>query len=310
MNLIADIGATNSRCALVDSGGQIVRSEVFPNSRFANLEALLLAFTGDASLTRGALAVAGPIDGDEVRLLNIDWHFDRRQLASSLGLESLVVLNDFEALAHALPLLGQDDCRPVGSGHGIPGHAMAVIGPGSGLGVAASVPNGTGFVAVPGEGGHVSLPAFDAAEAGVIREYADANGHCSAERLISGPGLERIHRALARRAEGDAERVPAAEVALRASRGDAIAVAAREMFFAMLGTVAGNLALTVGARGGVFIAGGIVPRMLDAFERSTFRERFVSRGRYREYLEAIPTAVITAENPAFIGLRHLLDQNR
>ena len=306
MDLIADIGATNSRCALIDPAGQTAKSDTFHNAGFAGLAPLLAKFIEGVRVERAALAVAGPITDSEIRLLNIDWRFDSRKLEQSLGLDALIVLNDFEALAHSLPHLGAGDCHAVGNGRALSGRAMAVIGPGSGLGVAAAVPDGSGFVAVAGEGGHVSLPAFDATEAAVIRDYADANGHCSAERLLSGPGLERIHRSLSRKAGSRPEALSAAEITARAAKRDELAVSTYELFFSLLGTVAGNLALTVGARGGVFVGGGIVPRVVEAFERSAFRERFVARGRYRDYLDAIPTAVITTATPAFIGLRKVL----
>jgi glucokinase len=183
---------------------------------------------------------------------------------------------------------------------------MAAIGPGSGLGVATCTAGQAGWVAIAGEGGHVSMPAFNETEAAILAEHGDPNGHCSAERLLSGPGLVRIYTTLSRLAERPASSITPAEVTARAGSGDEIAVQTLEVFFALLGTVAGNLALTVGARGGIFIAGGIVPRMLEDFRKSAFRERFVAKGRYRAYLDAIPTAVITIERAAFIGLRSVL----
>jgi glucokinase len=186
---------------------------------------------------------------------------------------------------------------------------MAVLGPGSGLGVAAVVPCGTGWAAVSGEGGHVSLPAFDATEAAIIAEHGDANGHCSAERLLSGPGLVRIHATLARLADTAVEALTPADITARAAAGDALAARCLEVFFALLGGVAGNLALTVGARGGVFVAGGIVPRVLAACESSALHERFCGKGRYRAHLERIPVSVITLEQPALVGLRAVLGRD-
>jgi glucokinase len=183
---------------------------------------------------------------------------------------------------------------------------MAVLGPGSGLGVATAVPCGDAWTAVGGEGGHVTLAAQTATEAAIIADYRDATGHCSAEKLLSGPGLARIYASLAKRAgTDDTERTPDA-VTAGAARGDAIAIECYAVFFALLGAVAGNLALTVGARGGVFIGGGIVPRVLGLLESSPFRERFVGKGRYRGYLDGIPTAAITTPTPAFLGLRKVL----
>jgi glucokinase len=306
MDLIADIGATNSRCALLDDKGRIVRTEARLNGDFDNLEPLLRHFAAGADLGRAVLAVAAPISGDEITMTNVDWRFGRQALAESLGLASLRIVNDFEALAHALPRLGDESRHRVGAGTGDPRATRAVLGAGSGLGVAAAVPDGTGWTAVAGEGGHVTLPALSEAESWLIADHGDANGHCSAERLLSGPGLVRIHASLARRAGVSTAATTAAAITRDALAGETIASRTYEVFFALLGTVAGNLALTVGARGGVYIAGGIVPRVIGLLERSSFRERFVAKGRYRAYLDAIPTFVVTAEQPAFVGLKALL----
>lgn len=311
MDLIADIGASNSRLALLDSDGQIARTASYINTEFDSLESILarfLAESGNQAPRRAAMAIAAPLAGDEVVMTNIGWRFSRQDLGRALACDELQLLNDFEALALALPQLAAGDCHAIGRGHALPGAAMAVIGPGSGLGVAATVPAGDGWAPLAGEGGHVSLPAFTPTEAALVAEHGDANGHCSAERLLSGPGLVKIHASLARLSGAVPGAASAADITDRAARGDALALEVLEVFFALLGTVAGNLALTVGARGGVFIAGGIAPRLLDTMERSSFRERFVARGRYRTYLDAIPTAVIVAPNPAFIGLRAALAQ--
>lgn len=305
MDLIADIGATNARCALLDEDGRTVRSARFENRDFAGLELLLLQFVGDTPLRRAALAIAGPIEGDAVQMLNIDWRFSQSDLKAALALNELHVLNDFEAIARALPHIEARDCHRIGGGAPIPG-TRAVLGPGSGLGVAVAAFDGSEFMAVAGEGGHVSLPALNEKEACVIQDHADASGHCSAEKLLSGPGLSRIYASLAQRSGATTTDVSAKDITRLAGDQDSLAVETYEVFFALLGTVAGNLALTVGARGGVYIAGGIVPRVIDLLERSGFRERFVAKGRYRDYLEAIPTAVITAELPAFIGLKAVL----
>lgn len=310
MDLIADIGATSTRAALLDDHGLVTDPVSFLNSNYEDLESILKGFLsehlGDAAPRRTALAVAAPLAGDDVAMTNIGWGFSRAGLKAALGTDQLAILNDFEALAHALPRLGPGDCFSIGEGRPLPGAAMAVLGPGSGLGVATAVPRGDDWIAVGGEGGHVSLPALTAEEAAIIDEHGDTGGHCSAERLLSGPGLVRIYSTLAR-LEGRNESPPTpAEISSAAKTGADIARHTFDVFFAMLGTVAGNLALTVGARGGVFIGGGIVPRVLELIAQSQFRERFVAKGRYRDYLDAIPTAVISCDTPAFIGLKAYL----
>ena len=306
MHLIADIGATNSRCALLDADGATARTARFRNRDFDGILGLLRTFADGIGLTRAALAIAAPITGDEVVMTNVDWRFRQSELRRALALDGLEVLNDFEAVARSLPAFSESDCHRVGGGAKAPQATRAVLGPGSGLGVAAIAPHGDAWTIVAGEGGHVTLPAQDESEAFVIADHADMNGHCSAGRLLSGPGLVRIHSSLARRAGARADPLPPAAITEAMQQGDELARQTYDIFFALLGTVAGNLALTVGARGGVYIAGGIVPRLIGSIEHSRFRERFVAKGRYRDYLEGIQTAVVTAEFPAFPGLKSVL----
>jgi glucokinase len=309
---MADIGATNTRCALVDHKGEERAAEVFHNADFANLTSLLKSYLEHRRATdrpkRAALDVAAPIVGDEVRMLNINWHFSQAELKAELGLSELIVCNDFAAVAWGLPYLVAADLHAIGGGQRAAGAALATLGPGSGLGVGAVVPTTDGWAVMTGEGGHSTLPATTPEEADVVKQIRDRyDGHCSAERVLSGPGLVNLYVALAELggSRSPAELAPA-EVTARAKQREPLAVKTLSMFFAFLGTVAGDLALTTGARGGVFIAGGIVPQLLDELDRSEFRARFEGKGRYGSYLGAIPTHVITAPLPAFRGLRHLL----
>jgi glucokinase len=312
MDLMADIGATNTRCALVDDKGEELAAEVFHNRDFASLTTLLKSYLEHRRATdrpkRAALAVAAPIVGDEVRMLNINWHFSQAELRSELGLTELTVCNDFAAIAWGLPYFVETDLHTIGRGEKAAGAALATLGPGSGLGIGALVPTTDGWAVMTGEGGHSTLPATTREEADVIARIRDRyEGHCSAERVLSGPGLVNLYVALAELA-GQAQPAPLtpADVTTRAKQNEPLARKAQLMFFAFLGTVAGDLALTTGARGGVFIAGGIVPQLLDALEQSEFRARFEAKGRYESYLGAIPTHVIIDPLPAFRGLRHLL----
>jgi glucokinase len=312
MDLIADIGATNTRCALLDSSGRILAVEKFTNDDFGGLEEILHAYLGrrraDDRPKRAALGVAAPILGDKVEFINRTWAFSQQQLEKELGLSGLLVVNDFAAVAWALPKLTGSQARQVGRGTPVPQTPLAVLGPGSGLGVSSIVPSDDGWAVAHGEGGHVTLAATTDEEASVIDLLRMEYGHCSAERLLSGPGLVNLYQTLAQLA--GRPRAPAtltpAEVTAEAEKGEALAVQTREMFFALLGNVAGNLALTVGARGGVYIAGGIIPKVLESFAVSRFRERFEAKGRYRWYMERIPTYAITEPLPAFLGLRTLL----
>ena len=310
MDLIADIGATNSRCALLDDRGTVVSAETFENASFDGLESVLSTYLENRRASdrrqRAALAVAAPVLGDDVRMLNIGWRFSQAKLREELGFSRLNVVNDFAAVAWSLPSLGPQDRAQIGGGNAVTRMPIAVLGPGSGLGCATLVPSGDTWAAVSSEGGHVTLPATTSDEASIIERIRHEAGHCSAERVLSGPGLVRLYELLGQSAGREVAKVTSKDVTALARKGEPLATKTLAMFFGMLGTVAGNLALTVGALGGVFVGGGIVPQLLPELEASPFRERFVAKGRYREYMEAIPTFVITEPQAAFRGLRKLL----
>lgn len=311
MDLMADIGATTTRCALVDDKGQELAPEIFENADFTGLAGLLRIYLEHRRAsdrpTRAVLAVAAPIAGDEVKMTNIGWHFSQQELKETLGLKRLQVVNDFAAIAWALPLLAPADVVKIGGGESVPRAALAALGPGSGLGVSALVPTTDGWTAMTGEGGHVAMPASTREEDDVIARLRERyDGHCSAERVLSGPGLVNLYVTLAEIAGRGTPTVTPADVTNLARQGEPLARKTLGMFFAMLGTVAANLAVTTGARGGIYIAGGIVPRVIEALRKSGFRARFEDKGRYRRYLAAIPTHVITAPLPAFRGLKYLL----
>lgn len=311
MDLIADIGATNARCALVDDKGKVLSPQEFRNADFDSLEAVLDAYLGERRASdrpkRAALAIAAPITGDRVAMRNIEWSFSQAQLKDRFELLRLTVVNDFAALAWALPSFGTDDKVQIGTGSPVERSARAVLGPGSGLGVASLAPSSDGWTAVSGEGGHVTLAASTDEEQQIIASLrAEYGGHCSAERALSGPGLVALYTALAKMVGRGKPTVTPEDVTNLARQGEPLANKTLEAFFCFLATVASDLALTVGARGGVYIAGGIVPRLIEPLQRSPFRERFVAKGRYRDYLTPIPTYVVTQKLPAFVGLRTLL----
>jgi glucokinase len=239
-------------------------------------------------------------------MTNIDWRFSQAELKDELGLSRLIVVNDFAAIAWALPRLEPGDVHKVGGGMAQPRAAMAAIGPGSGTGVSALVPAGEGWAVVSGEGGHVTLAATSEEEQSVVEALRAEYGRCSLERVLSGPGLVNVYAALCRQAGRGEPTATPADVTALAHQGEPTARKAQSLFFAFLGAAAGDLAMTMGARGGVFIAGGIVPRLVEPLEKSQFRARFEAKGRYRPYVAAIPTYVITAALPAFRGLRSLL----
>jgi glucokinase len=326
--LLADIGGTHARFAWqAGVGAPLTDESVLTCDDHAHLWGAIshyLDARGGARPAACGLGIATPITGDQVRMTNRDWSFSQAELKERLGVRTLRVLNDFEAVALALPTLNASELRPIGAGQPIAGAPRAVIGPGTGLGVATWVSGPAGEIAVAGEGGHVTLAAANDEEAEVIARLRQRFEHVSAERVLSGPGLVHLHAVaieMTRRApeRGSVPDAPpdmrAVDVVRGAGAGpadpdaDPCCARALEWFFAFLGGVAGNLALTVGARGGVYLAGGIVPRIVDALDRSCFRQRFEAKGRYRSYLAEIPVWVInTPSSPALRGAARALDQ--
>jgi glucokinase len=307
--LLGDIGATNARFALLTDGtvGPLTWIEVARYPRFDEaVTHLLQAQYRGTRVTGAVLAVAGPIEGGRSILTNSGWIVDARELRERFGFAAARVVNDFEATARSLPHLLTEDVRAIGGGSAVAGAPMAVLGPGSGLGVAALLTDGTRRIVAAGEGGHASLAAGSRREDAVIDLLRQRFGHVSAERALSGPGLENLYRAIAALDGTDAPQRNAADITQHALQGScATSRATLDMFCALLGSVAGNLALTFAARGGVFVAGGIAPRIVDYLAASEFRRRFVEKGRFRAWLDAIPSRVIVHPAATFLGLKAL-----
>jgi glucokinase len=308
--LVGDVGGTHARFALVTAAGQepeqlqVLATQDFPQL----LDAIHFYLGGVKQRPRHAcLGIATPLQNDWVQMTNHPWSFSAKQLAQALALNRLLLVNDFTALALGVPSLSDAQLRQVGGGfqrHG----PKAILGPGTGLGASTLVPVGDQHIAVPGEGGHVTLAAATAEEAALIACLWNEWPHVSAERLLSGPGLVLLHRALATVRGVQPEDHTAPEITAQALRGqDEHCRDTVNVFCAMLGTVASNLALTVGAVGGVYIGGGIVPALGDYFHRSPFRQRFENKGRYSAYLADVPTYVIHAPMIALVGAAQALD---
>lgn len=309
-HLVGDIGATNARFALVDADGALAHFASFLCEDYPGIGEAIDAYLAQANAappTHAALAVATTPDGDRVCFTNNPWAFSIGALGRRFGFSRLEVVNDFHANALALPHLSAGDVMPVGGGTAISRAPKGVIGPGSGLGVAACVWNGERYLPLSGEGGHVTMPPADEMESEVLAILRRRFDHVSAERVLSGPGLVHLYEALCELKGQRSPGITAAQItdAATAER-DACAADAVAMFCAMLGTVAGNLALTIGARGGIYIAGGIVPRLGPRFAQSPFRRRFEDKGRFREYLAGVPTSVIVRHDAALVGAAALL----
>ena len=322
--LLGDIGGTTARWAWQSGRGlPLQHYREYPCALFESVQAVIERYLLDEGLPcpwEAAFGIATPVVGDAVQMTNHHWTFSIRDLTHALGLNRCLVLNDFAAVAAALPTLKPADVRCVGGNAAVPfmpnpelGAPMAVLGPGTGLGVASLVyTRNNQALVVAGEGGHVTLAGANAREHAVIDWLQKNFGHASAERALSGPGLVNLYRAVCAvdgKPAADFEPMQVTARAVPGHRSDqhALCKEALQLFCAFLGSTAGNLALTVGARGGVYIAGGVVPRLGLGFDTWAFRERFEAKGRFRGYLERIPTFVITAPASALHGAANALD---
>lgn len=317
--LVADIGGTNARFAWLAHPGAApehlqtlsVPAHAGPAEAARAYLSTLAPLLGPAAKAprTAAFAVATAVSGDRVAFTNSPWDFSREAVRTALGLDALAIVNDFEALALSLPHLRPSQWQAVGVrphealADGKVGTVAAVLGPGTGLGVGAVVRTRAGWQALPGEGGHATLAATDPLESEVIALVRARFTHVSAERLLSGIGLPVLHAALAQvrgRPRPD-EASARAIVDAAGAGGDADAQATLDLFCALLGSFAGNVALTLGARGGVYIGGGIVPRFAERFAASPFRQRFEAKGRFEPYLSKVPTMLITDTQAALTG---------
>jgi glucokinase len=312
--LLADIGGTNARFAWQNGpGAPLANVLTLPCADHGSLAEAVHHYLRQSAQPMPpdcAMAIANPVLGDRVAMTNHHWAFSIRELRAELGLERLRVVNDFTALALALPRLRVGDRWQLGGLTPVPDTAIGLIGPGTGLGVSGLIPDGRGgWLPIQGEGGHCTLGATTAREAAVLERLREWHGHASAERAVCGQGLVDIHSAL-QQLDGtnDGQRPAATITELGLAGSDPLCAEALQLFCAFLGIAAGNLALTLGARGGVYIGGGIVPRLGRWFEASAFRARFEAKGRFAAYLQPIPVYVIdTPESPAFIGAAEALD---
>ncbi|QYF91856.1 glucokinase [Massilia sp. PAMC28688] len=311
--LLADIGATHARLALETAPGVLRSVRVLMCDDFPGIVPLLQSYLADHKSTRinhAAFALANPISGDMIRMTNRDWTFSTDEVRRILGLNTLLIVNDFTALAMALPALPQEALLQVGGGTAASNAVIGVLGPGTGLGVSGVIPTADGFVTLGSEGGHVNFAPADDREFAILQSAWKEWPHVSNERLISGPGMEIIYRALAERNGVQAAPRTSPEIISGAlEENDPLCLEVLECFCLMLGGAAANLAVTLGAFGGIFIGGGIVPRMSELFAKSGFRTRFEAKGRFTDYLAQIPTYVIMTPNPAFYGVATILSEH-
>jgi glucokinase len=310
--LVADVGGTNARFGLVKSLGAIASDiETIPVAEHAGLTEAAGRYLRDKGVKpqHAAVAVATPLSGDVVQFTNSPWRFSREETQQALTLSTFLVLNDFEALALALPRLSPAQLQSL-RGEITPSGTLAVVGPGTGLGVGGVTKSAHGWIPIPGEGGHATVAAFDAFEAEILKAVQQNFSHVSGERLLSGIGLPTLYAAVGA-ALGQATQPLKGKQIVEAglAQADPVADKTIDVFCAMLGGFCGNTVLTLGARNGLFIGGGIVPRLGARFTRSQFLPRFEAKGRFQPYLAAVPIALITDTLAALTGAALAIEQS-
>ncbi len=309
--LLADIGGTHARFAVETAPGIVEAIAVLPCNAYATPEAAMRAYldseaardAGADAILEGAMAIAANVNVGQVQMTNHHWQFSVEAIRKEFGFHALTLCNDFSALALSIPRLNETEKHQVGGGLPVEGAVIGVLGPGTGFGVSGLVQTQGVWTPLETEGGHVTFAPSNERECRILEFAWREHRHVSVERLLSGIGLHIVYRALCQQMTIAAEVTTVPEIMQRGLADECSACSATiEVFCAMLGTVAANVALTLGAVGGIYIGGGIVPRLGRYFDHSGFRARFEDKGRFSAYLQQIPTYVITAEYPAFKGL--------
>lgn len=312
--VVADIGGTNARFSRLHlETFEMDRVQVFACADYPTLTDVLEAYRDEqkVELEHVAIAIACPVDSDEINMTNHHWQFSIRGVRKSMGLKTFIVLNDFAAAAMSIVTCKPHELKQIGGGKIKPGAPKAVLGAGTGLGVGhlITLPDGQ-VMPLPGEGGHVDWAPTNEKEWAIHRFIHNRFGRVSAERVLSGPGLETIYLALADYHGKPVAPLSAAKIGQRAISGiDTLALETVNQFFASLGSFAGNLALNLNTYGGVYIAGGVVPKLMQLMATSNFRARFEHKGRFCKVAEAIPCFVITAEHAGLRGVGQYLKQS-
>lgn len=314
VGLVGDVGGTHARFALVDAEGRIRNARTFQAGQYASLADVMAEYiettAGKRRPPRAVIAVAGPVVGGEIEFTNLDWQVSEGDLLAHFEFEAVRLINDFAAQALACPRLEDGDLRRIGPdvGRGAYDWPVVVLGAGTGFGVAALARSERGDVALATEGGHAAFAPSDEIELEVWRRLHAKYGRVSVERLLSGVGLFDLYCALAA-VEGREPVLPDQQsVMTQGLAGDPLAEATLDRFCGILGATAGDLALTYGARGGVYVSGGIAPRMADRLSVGPFRARFEDKGRLSDYVRAIPTCLVTHPYPAIVGAARELEQ--
>ncbi len=311
--LVADVGGTNIRLHLVDLvSGDSSQLRKYLCADYPGIVTVIQRYLQDCgapTVVSGCIAIACPTDNDWIAMTNHSWAFSRAAAQAELGWQSLYVINDYTAIAMSLPHLDSQQVVQIGGGAVVKGAPIAVFGPGTGLGVAHLVQVDGKWQALSGEGGHVDFAPTNEDEIALLRFLQKKYPHVSVEQILSGPGIVQLYQATCDRLQQPAVFTDAAQVTKAAlDKSCPQAMATLASFCEILGSFGGNLALNLGAFGGVFVAGGIVPRFLSYLENSNFRHRFEAKGRFEGYNSRVPTFVVTEEQPGLIGAKAYLLQ--
>jgi glucokinase len=311
LSLVADIGATNARFALAVSGSNELIQPLTLLTR--NFTSIFLAcreylnHIADLHPSRACIAVACPISGDHVSLTNNSWSFSIEEFRQELNVGRLMVVNDFKALAAGVPRLAAEEIIQLGDGTPIPERPISVIGPGTGLGVATVIQYETGQIFLDGEGGHVSFAPGNERELEILRLLSRQFNHVSTERILSGDGIKTLFQTLAKIDGVVAPDLTASSIVERAISGsDSHCLEVIDIFCGVLGSFAGDLAMTLNSQGGVYIGGGIIPRIAKLLKDSSFRTRFEGKGRISSFIKNVPTYLIMTDRTALTGAASLL----
>ncbi len=313
--LVGDIGGTHARFAIAEvKGGRVklIEPRTYEDRDHPSLLAAVKAYLGEAGGERpreAVLAVAGPVTDGAVAFTNARWTLSEAELKAEAGFASARLINDFTAQAHGAPRLSPEGLTRIGPEvEGQDGASIAVLGPGTGFGVGGLIREGGRSAAIAGEGGHITFAPCDELEVEILRRMVHEHGRVSVERLLSGPGLHDLYRTLAAIDDAPASLPDEREVQKAAEAGDPLAARAVERFCMILGATAGDIALVMGARGGVYITGGVAQKLAGWIAKGGFRARFEDKGRFAGYMRAIPTFLITEPYAALIGAASLLDE--
>ncbi|MBU2869587.1 glucokinase [Colwellia sp. E2M01] len=313
VNIVADIGGTNLRIGTVSTSGEVESLEVYRCADYQGLADIIQHYVSAQNLSgkclNACLAIACPADNDEIKMTNLPWKFSQSALKSTLQLNTLYMINDYTAIAHAAPFLNDKQKVKIGAGMTVPQKPISICGPGTGLGVSNVVFHNQQCITISGEGGHVDFAPTNSTEAAILNFLLTKYQHVSYEQLLSGLGIEQIYQAISHIKQQPVQSYTAAKISEKAiDRSCDICHQTLLQFCKILGAFAGNLSLTFGSFGGVYIAGGIVPRFIEFLQNSEFRQAFEAKGRFAGFNQKIPTYVITEEQPGILGAAAYLRQ--